>query len=220
MQAQDLPNGAWESNAGNKKVMIVAGNVFSVVVSDAATNDFISTYGGVVKPEKGKWLVSFEFNTAAPAVVGTTQTWNIQAIDNGLQISTGDGAERFIRLDDGKPGALAGAWLITGRETSEGFRAMTPGARRTMKILSGTRFQWIAYNVDTKEFFGTGAGRYTTANGKYTENIDVFSRDKSRIGATLEFDYELDSGKWRHRGKSSKGEPLNEVWTTREQLGI
>ena len=62
MQAQDLPNGAWESNAGNKKVMIVAGNVFSVVVSDAATNDFISTYGGVVKPEKGKWLVSFEFN--------------------------------------------------------------------------------------------------------------------------------------------------------------
>ena len=97
---------------------------------------------------------------------------------------------------------------------------MTPGERKTMKILSGTRFQWIAYNVDTKEVFGTGGGTYTTVDGKYTENIEFFSRDASRVGTTLTFDFSLPDGEWRHQGKSSKGEPLDEVWTQREKLGI
>ena len=73
-----------------------------------------------------------------------------------------------------------------------------------MKILSGTRFQWIAYNVDTKEFFGTGGGTYTTVDGKYTENIEFFSRDATRVGASLTFDYSLPDGEWRHQGSSSK----------------
>jgi hypothetical protein len=88
-----------------------------------------------------------------------------------------------------------------------------------MKILSGTRFQWIAYNVDTKEFFGTGGGTYTTSGGKYTESIDFFSRDNSRVGARLEFDFILDDGDWHHSGKSSKGDPIDEVWSKREKIG-
>ena len=67
----------------------------------------------------------------------------------------------------------------------------TSGPRKTMKILSGTRFQWIAYNTETKAFMGTGGGTYTTLDGKYTENIGFFSRDDSRVGASLQFDYEL-----------------------------
>jgi hypothetical protein len=97
---------------------------------------------------------------------------------------------------------------------------MTPGARRTMKILSGTRFQWIAYNTETKEFSGTGGGTYTTVNGKYTENIEFFSRDNSRVGASLTFDFSLEDGAWRHSGRSSKGDPINEVWTKREKIGL
>ncbi len=85
-----------------------------------------------------------------------------------------------------------------------------------MKILSGTRFQWIAFNVATKQFMGTGGGTYTTVDGKYTENIEFFSRDNSRVGTSLEFNYELKDGDWQHSGKNSRGEPLFEVWTTRE----
>ena len=43
-----------------------------------------------------------------------------------------------------------------------------------MKILTGSRFQWIAYNTETKQFFGTGGGSYTAKNGVYTENIEFF----------------------------------------------
>jgi hypothetical protein len=96
----------------------------------------------------------------------------------------------------------------------------TQGARKTMKILSGTRFQWIAYNNETKEFSGTGGGTYTTINGKYTESIEFFSRDNSRVGSKLEFDFSFIDEDWRHRGKSSKGDLIDEIWSKREKIGI
>jgi hypothetical protein len=126
----------------------------------------------------------------------------------------------WSRIDNGSPGQLAGAWLITGRMEGSDMTKITPGARRTMKILSGTRFQWIAYNVESKEFLGTGGGTYTTANGKYTEVIDFFSRDSSRVGKSLQFDFSLSEENWRHKGFSSKGDPIDEVWTKREKLGL
>ena len=86
-----------------------------------------------------------------------------------------------------------------------------------MKILSGTRFQWIAYDTEKKEFKGTGGGTYTTTSGKYSETIEFFSRDNSKVGINLEFSYNLENGEWIHKGKTSKGAPLHEIWTTRQK---
>jgi len=120
------------------------------------------------------------------------------------------------RIDNGTPGKLQGAWLMSGRirDVKEQTRD-TSGPRKTMKILSGTRFQWIAYNTDTKEFMGTGGGTYTTIDGTYTENIEFFSRDNSRVGASLSFQYEVKENEWHHRGLSSKGKPIYEIWSPR-----
>jgi len=92
------------------------------------------------------------------------------------------------------------------------------GPRKTLKILSGTRFQWAAINPETKQFSGTGGGTYTFENGKYTENIEFFSRDNSRVGASLTFDGEVSGDKWKHSGNSSTGNPIAEIWT-RERSG-
>ena len=62
---------------------------------------------------------------------------------------------------------------------------------------------------------GTGGGTYTTDEGKYIENIEFFSRDQTRVGAALSFDFELKEGKWHHSGKSSKGKDIYEVWGLR-----
>lgn len=121
-------------------------------------------------------------------------------------------------LDDGKPGALKGAWLFTGRKSGDEISPYTPGARKTMKILSGTRFQWAAYNTETKQFSGTGGGTYTTKDGKYVEHIDFFSRDNTRVGASLDFDFDVQGDTWHHSGLNSRGEPLYELWTKRETL--
>jgi hypothetical protein len=49
----------------------------------------------------------------------------------------------------------------------------------------------------------------------YTETIEYFSRDNSRVGAHLEFQYEVKGTDWHHTGLNSKGEPLYEIWARR-----
>lgn len=217
--AQSL-TGAWEHRESTTvETRIYAGTFFSVSLYSPGTKEFLGTFGGTFEVKDGKLLERIEFDTRQPDRIGTQVSHGLEAGKTGKTITI-DGTS-MNRIDDGKPGELSGAWLITGRVNDKGeTRRSTPGARRTMKILSGTRFQWIAYNVDTKEFFGTGGGTYTTVNGKYTENIGFFSRDNSRVGASLTFDYVLTDGEWHHSGLSSKGEPLHEIWTRREKVGI
>jgi hypothetical protein len=214
--------GAWTSeNAGIKTIRIYTDNFFSVAIFEAGK--FVGTYGGSYKLKGGRIIETIEFDSQTPARIGaqveTAYQWRAQ--ESEISIGEKGKSERFVRLDVDGPGKLAGAWLITGRFNNGEMNKITPGARRTMKILSGTRFQWIAYNVDTKEFMGTGGGTYTTVDGKYTESIDFFSRDQTRVGMSLSFDFALTpEGDWRHSGKSSKGDPIDEVWSKREKLGM
>lgn len=215
--AQPKITGAWQAGTEeNLMVMIVADKFYSVAVYNQKDKSYIGTYGGTFRIEKYEFIYVNEFNTLNKEDIGVEVRSAFQLKGNAMKLETYD----FKRLDDGKPGQLAGAWLITGRVTGNGMQTMTPGARKTMKILSGTRFQWIAYNSETKEFFGTGGGTYTTENGKYTETIEVFSRDNNRVGAKLEFDFSFVDGNWRHSGKSSTGQPIDEIWTQRQKLGI
>lgn len=224
VKAQPARNlqGAWQSDAlpNATSTMICSQKYFSVAVYDSQNKKFISTHGGSYRVEDGEWIGIIEFHSSNPELVGKELKQQVNLKKGMLTFADESGEVRWKQLDDGTPGKLAGAWLITGRMRDGEMTKMTPGARRTMKILSGTRFQWIAYNVETKEFSGTGGGTYTTRDGKYTENIDFFSRDNSRVGASLAFDFSLEEGAWRHRGKSSKGDPIDEVWTKREKLGL
>ena len=62
---------------------------------------------------------------------------------------------------------------------------------------------------------GTGGGTYTTTNGVYSENIEFFSRDDSKVGLSLKFNYKLINNEWHHNGFSSEGDVINETWTLR-----
>jgi hypothetical protein len=213
--------GAWEMTGGeNKTTMICSEKFFSVAIYDLEDKHFIGTYGGSYRLESGQYIATIEFHSISPEAVGNEYRGNFKLDKSVLSLDEESGTSQWKRIDDGSPGKLAGAWLITGRMRDGQMSTMTPGARRTMKILSGTRFQWIAYNVDTREMSGTGGGTYTTKNGKYTETIEFFSRDNSRVGARLSFDYSLENGAWRHKGLSSKGDPIDEVWTKREKIGL
>lgn len=112
---------------------------------------------------------------------------------------------------------MAGVWRITGRKQGDEMAQMPLRDRRTLKILSGTRFQWVAINIKTGEFSGTGGGRYTFENGKYTEHIEFFSRDNTRVGASLTFDGKVENGQWHHSGLSSAGSPIYEIWSKLER---
>lgn len=215
----DEMQGAWQTTTadGNLGLLIVTDGHFSISYFTSSPAEFIGTRGGKWTRTSDDMIeVTWEFNTMDKEMVGETNEYPAELSGDELK-----GAEHsWTRLDNGGPGKLAGAWLITGRKRGDEVHKMTPGARKTMKILSGTRFQWIAYNSETGEFSGTGGGTYTTENGKYTEHIQFFSRDNGRVGASLEFDFSLDDGEWHHSGLSSKGDPIYEVWTKRSDLGI
>ncbi|MBN8577830.1 MAG: membrane or secreted protein [Cytophagales bacterium] len=220
--AQPNLNGAWQAGTDeNRMVMIVADKFYSIVVYSLKDKNYLGTFGGTYRIESGEFIAMPEFDTFNKEQIGVESRSVLHLSGTNLKMGSGKIVWDFKKLDDGKPGALAGAWLITGRMGDDGkIQSRTPGARKTMKLLSGTRFQWIAYNNETKEFFGTGGGTYTTENGKYTETIEVFSRDNSRVGAQLEFDFSFVEGNWRHSGKSSTGQPIDEIWSQRSKLGI
>ncbi len=215
--------GAWEARVTvkNEKIKTELRNVLifsethqSATFYDAETGAFVSTNGGSWRLQGNQLTETVEFDTQNPDRVGTSTSFEIELTANELRIR-GENT-LWKRIDDGT-GSLSGAWLISGRKRNGELRKRdTSGPRKTMKILSGTRFQWIAYNTETKEFMGTGGGSYTAKNGKYTENIEFFSRDDSRVGASLQFDFALKDGDWHHSGLSSKGQPIYEVWSLRE----
>ena len=213
-------DGAWGKNKINfdgineRHVAIFSNGFNSYTVFNNIDGKFISTNGGSWYINGNLLTQKIEFDSKNPERVGLTTNDEIELKENKMTIiSTG---ESWIKIDDGSPGKLNGAWLMSGR-IRDGVRSMRSidRPRKTMKILSGSRFQWIAYNTTTKQFMGTGGGTYKTIDGKYTEEIEFFSRDSSRVGAELGFEYKLDDGEWNHMGFSSKGDPLHEIWIQR-----
>jgi len=213
--------GAWEgyhtSEKGEKlKNVVIFSDGYQVITTyDAKTGKFIHTNGGTWKLEGDTMTEIIEFDTDNSERVGTEISFKVFINDSIMGIE--GNKMKFKKIDNGTPGKLQGAWLMSGR-IRDGEKQMrdTNRPRKTMKILSGTRFQWIAYNTETKQFMGTGGGTYTTINGEYTENIEFFSRDDSRVGVNLIFNYSLVDGIWHHSGFSSKGDPIHELWSIRE----
>lgn len=212
--------GAWESYSTNDdgrkiRTVVIFSDGYQVATwYDAETGKFIMTNGGLWQLEGDTMKETVEFDSNDPERVGSEVTFQITMDENDMGIV--GNPMKLKRIDRGGPGKLQGAWLMSGRKRNGEIQTRdTNRPRKTMKILSGTRFQWIAYNTETKQFMGTGGGTYTTVNGKYTENIEFFSRDDSRAGASLEFNYELIDGNWHHSGYSSKGDPMYEIWSVR-----
>ncbi|GAA4970325.1 membrane or secreted protein [Algibacter aquimarinus] len=213
--------GAWEatstSNAGVeiRNVVIFSEGYQVATWYEAKTGKFLKTNGGTWKLESDTMTEVVEFDSENPDRVGTELSFKVRIDVNTMGI-IGDSAT-YKRIDDGSPGKLQNAWLMSGRvRNGETQLRDVNRPRKTMKILSGTRFQWIAYNTETKKFSGTGGGTYTTIDGKYTENIEFFSKDNSKVGMSLDFNYSIDNGNWTHTGFTSKGDPLHEIWSVRE----
>ena len=211
--------GAWGyGSPENRTVMINTDKVFSVATYNIPGKKFISSYGGTWRIDGNKLIKKIEWNSKDSTQVGKEITEDAQTTADKLTIKQTN--ETWNRLDDGKPGDLMGAWVITGnfRNDSVSKRSSPFFPRRTMKVLSGKYFHWIAYNVVTKAFMNAGGGTYTTANGKYTETIEFFTKTSESVGKTLQFDYSIVNGDWRHKGEKSTGGPMDECWTKRETL--
>lgn len=207
----DPLTGAWQSQDGSRQTVWIFTDGYAVSTTfDKANRQFIQTWGGPYTVNNNTLTIQTEFHTADNAAIGSPVTMPVKQAGAGLQM--GNGNSTWKKLDDGNA-PLAGNWQITGRlQDGKLVEIQRTGTRKTLKLLSGTRFQWVAIDPAVKGFYGTGGGVYSFANGKYTENIEFFSRDSTRVGASLTFDGKIEDGAWMHSGLNSRGEPLNEVW--------
>lgn len=185
--------------------ILVDGYASRTAYTDTA---FLATEGGPLTFTGDQMEVTVEFNSANADEVARKKTYRWEVGADGSFTVDGMKWRRETR-----PQELDGAWHITGRMKDGEVQSIRhEGTRKTLKLLKDGWFQWFAIDPGKQAFLGTGGGHYTFQNGQYTEEIVFFSRDNSRVGAKLQFTGELKDGAWHHSGKSSKGEPMYEVW--------
>jgi len=182
--------------------IIIDKNYFLMTSYKFISNEFIKTIGGFYEKKGERYIVDLEFNSNFRNDSLSKVEINIKS--NWKKISL-------------KENDLQGKWLMVGRiRNGKEQRRNLDRPRKTMKFLINGYFQWIAFNTETFQFSGSGGGKYSTKDGTYTEKIEYFSRDNSRVGAKLKFDYELKNEEWNHIGFSSKGDPMHELWIKRK----
>ena len=182
--------------------IIIDNNYFVMTSYKVDTNEFVKTIGGFYSENGSKLNIDLEFNSNYKN--DSISKIKIEKKANWKKIS--------LKKND-----LQGKWLMVGRvRNGNEQRRNLDRPRKTMKFLINGYFQWIAFNTETFQFSGSGGGKYITKDGKYIESIEYFSRDDSKVGLNLEFDYELINKEWNHKGFSSKGDPLHEIWVVRK----
>ena len=210
--------GAWGlENSSGQTVLLMTDQVFSLTAYNFNEKKFISSEGGTWRSDGNNIFLAYDWSSKDTSKVGKEIKVSV-ALSSG-QLNLGLFNQPLKKLDQGKPGALQGEWIISGNYTNDvvSKRPSPFYPRRTMKILTGNYFQWIAFNVKTKEFFGTGGGTYTTTpEGQYAESIQFFTKAVTSIGKRVEFNYSFQDGDWRHKGQKSTGGPLDECWTPRK----
>ncbi|MGF1558547.1 MAG: hypothetical protein ACFCUL_05595 [Flavobacteriaceae bacterium] len=186
--------------------------IYSVYSNKPA--EFIKTQGGYYTVQDGAIKVDLEFNSNFEHDGVRQLLISFSSENDKLTLQT-DVPRIFSRIEKVAQD-LDGQWLFATRGPDEGQeRRGDENPRKTLKFLIDGRFQWIAYHTETFDFSGTGGGTYTAKDGVYTEQIEYFSRDNTRVGALLNFNYEVKGTDWHHTGKNSKGEPLYEIWAKR-----
>jgi len=214
--------GAWEIESVNgeklahRGAMLIQSPYAFYTEFDVEKKTFVGSQGGMIEIMGNKMSLKVEFDTWNADHIGVE--YEITASLKGSQVTLnfeadGQSYEMKLNRSDNGSGDLAGAWRITDRMRNGEMTAMRMGPRKTIKMITGTRFQWAAYNPDTKQFSGTGGGTVVLENGKYNEHIEFFSRNPDRVGADLSFDYKVNGDKWDHSGLSSTGNPIREIWT-------
>jgi len=170
-------------------------------VFNTADGDFVLSRGGFFTQDGNAYDVQFEFNSDFKKDSLSTKKYLRQT------------SWKDVSVSDQK---LEGKWLMAGRVKPEGEqRRDLTRSRKTMKILLNGYFQWIAFDTANMSFKGTGGGTYTAEGGTYVETLDYFSRDSKKVGKVLPFEYRRNEDDWYHKGFTSKGEPMHEIWHKR-----
>lgn len=204
------PKGAWKSQepTGSTSTLIMTDDYMIIASYSVLNKSYERTEGGPFTIQGDQMTYTPEFNPSDTAKVGIPIVYTV-TMKEGILTLKYDEAMVWMKIDDGGNSAFTGAWKVS--ETGD-LKSQLTGTRKAVKLVSGTRFQWIVFDTVEKTFYKTGGGTYNFKNGKYTERIEFLSSDNNRVGTTQIFDSKLDNGVWDYKGINTAGKPIHEVW--------
>jgi hypothetical protein len=216
--AQEPLKGAWRLLALNgsplekEERVIIFSDTYFMYGQYKNDGSFVKAAGGSYSTDSAGYRQVYEFHTKDSTLVQEAKSYTLQIEKEALRME-GKDALLWERIEEDIT-PMGGAWRFSARVDEDGLpgERRTPGPRKTIKILSGSRFQWAAFNTQTREFMGTGGGTYQLIDDTYTETILFFSRDDDKVGISLEFKFKIDGDDWYHKGFGTTGKPVHEVW--------
>jgi hypothetical protein len=208
-----LADGVYLAQTGTvKNLILIKDHYLSFINYDDINKHFGYTWGGPIRQQSDQISLVTEYDSKDTTQVGKEVNLNYQKKADAILIKLPDSEGQFIKQKN-IPQQLDALWRITGRQQEAKMHDIPRSERKTIKILVDGYFQWIAINPAKKGFYGTGGGHYNYSNNRYSEKIQFFSRDNSRVGHELHFNGSLVDNKWHHSGKSSKGDDIYEIWS-------
>lgn len=221
--------GAWKlttkdnvssNDLGIEMVKILSDGHFMFAFYHAETQQFFSAGGGTYRLEEGRYTEKIEFHTIDPGLRGRELTfdcklkgdkWYHQGEINGTELN-----EVLTRIDDGTGSDLIGTWKQEFNVAANGKRSRLKKHHQKLKILSGTRFQWVEYNSKKGAFVACGGGIYDYEADAYTESLHFFSLDSTQVGKDIPFTCLQEGNEWVHRERNVRGDEslgVDEIWS-------
>jgi len=88
-----------------------------------------------------------------------------------------------------------------------------PKARRRLKMITATHFNWVDYDVKTGTVASSAGGRYNLKDEAYVETIDFIGEGmETYLGKKQVFNIKIDGDKLTQAGQLSDGTKIEEVW--------
>jgi hypothetical protein len=209
-KGQPSITGAWHEQQEDEEAVIIFTHDYLVVAEFNQINTAFTYGGGGNFSEKkpGQLIVEIDFSSRKKEsdLIGTKGALIYSISGEKMTITMNDSTKRLVtRVDDGS-GELAGTWRMSAGMNNGRMEPVPNGPVKTIKVLSGKRFQWVSYNEETNEFIGSGGGTYTYNAGKYTEHIEFYAKDSYKIGTSMAFDATINQNVWTNKGSTSQEE--------------
>jgi len=109
---------------------------------------------------------------------------------------------------------LDGTWeLVTYKYGAAAAPSAMPKDRREIKLISGTHFVWVVYDLRSRKPISVGGGTCSLQADHYIEQVEFGDkRPKDLIDKTQSFRIAIDGDKWQQSGVLSNGLRIEETW--------
>ena len=139
-------NGAWrlvtlnDSSLEEEERVLIFSDTYFMFGQYKTEGDFVKAAGGTYTIEEDAYQQTYDFHTEDSMQVQKTENYTI-SLEDGQLLMEGDNTLLWERIDE-EVRPLNGAWRFSARvdENDQPEERRIPGPRKTMKILSGSRF--------------------------------------------------------------------------------